>query len=145
MSALDICNAAPNDVGSCCVVASGVVTSVRRSPHVASSSCSTRRQSRFSGLWCSRQLSLDPAKVSAAAEWPTAVSHKRLQRFLRFTNFYRCFIRDYSKVIAPLTSLTFTLKVFQWATEAEAALCWLKFLFTSAHNSVTQIRAFSDG
>lgn len=68
----------------------------------------------------------------AVVEWPTSSSHKQLQRFLGFTNFYRCFIRNYSKVVAPLTRLTSTLKTFSWSEEAEAAFSNLKFLFTSA-------------
>lgn len=65
-------------------------------------------------------------------EWPTPSSRKQLQRFLGFANFYRCFIRDYSKVVAPLNRLTSTLKQFQWSEEAETAFARLKTLFISA-------------
>lgn len=47
-------------------------------------------------------------------------------------NFYRQFIHNSSKVVAPLTRLTSTLKCFQWSEEAEAAFSRLKTLFTSA-------------
>ena len=46
------------------------------------------------------QIKTDPA------EWPTPTSRKQLQRFLGFANFYRRFIRDYSRVATPLTQLT---------------------------------------
>jgi len=49
-----------------------------------------------------------PVKIKAVAHWPAPDSCKELQRFLGFANFYPCFIRDYSKVAAPLTSLTST-------------------------------------
>lgn len=60
------------------------------------------------------QLSLDPAKIKAAVEWPSASSRKWLQQFLGFANFYRWFIRNYSKVVAPLMRLTSTLKPLIW-------------------------------
>lgn len=66
------------------------------------------------------QLSPDPTKVKAVAEWPTPSSRKQLQRFLSFANFYCQFIRDYSKVAAPLTRLTSTLNPFLWTKEVEA-------------------------
>lgn len=62
------------------------------------------------------QLRRDPAKVKAVVEWPKPEGRKQLQRFLGFANFYRRFIKDYSKVAAPLTSLA---KPFSWPAEAE--------------------------
>uniref|UniRef100_A0A674MXQ5 Gypsy retrotransposon integrase-like protein 1 n=1 Tax=Takifugu rubripes TaxID=31033 RepID=A0A674MXQ5_TAKRU len=78
------------------------------------------------------QLSPDPAKVRAVMEWPTPSSRRQLQQFLGFANFYRRFIRDYSKVAAPLTRLTSTLLSFRWTPEAEAAFNRLKVLFSSS-------------
>ena len=49
------------------------------------------------------QLQADPEKVRAVSEWPVPTTRKQLQRFLGFSNFYRRFIRDYSRVAAPLT------------------------------------------
>lgn len=63
--------------------------------------------------------------------WPVPESHKQLQ-FLGFANFYRWFIRDYSKVTAPLTRLTSTKTPFSWPPEAQVAFNKLKSLFTSA-------------
>ena len=78
------------------------------------------------------QIKTDPAKVQAVAEWPTPTSRKQLQRFLGFANFYRRFIRDYSKVATPLTRLTSVKIPFGWSPAAEAAFSKLKFLFSSA-------------
>lgn len=36
------------------------------------------------------------------------------------------YIWNYSKVVAPLTSLTSTLQAFHWTTKAEAAFVCLK-------------------
>lgn len=65
-------------------------------------------------------------------DWLTPSSRKQLQQFLGFANFYRRFIRDYSKVAAPLTRLTSTLQSFQWSPEAKAAFNKLKGLFSSS-------------
>lgn len=78
------------------------------------------------------QLRMDPAKVSAVADWPIPSSRKQLQRFLGFANFYRRFIRNYSQVAAPLTALTSVLRPFLWDTDAQDAFDRLKSLFISA-------------
>ena len=49
---------------------------------------------------------MDPAKVAAIRDWPAPTKKQELQRFLGFCNFYRCFIKDYSKIAKPLTILT---------------------------------------
>lgn len=48
----------------------------------------------------------DPTKVQAVKDWPVPSDKKQLQRFLGFANFYRRFIKNYSKIAAPLTKLT---------------------------------------
>ncbi|KAI3370010.1 hypothetical protein L3Q82_024432 [Scortum barcoo] len=78
------------------------------------------------------QLHPDPSKIKAVENWPTPSTRKKLQQFLGFANFYRRFIRNYSKVAAPLTCLTSTTKPFLWTPEAERAFTLLKSLFTSA-------------
>ena len=52
------------------------------------------------------QVRMDPEKVRAVFDWPKPDNRKQLQRFLGFANFYRCFIRNYSRIAAPLTALT---------------------------------------
>jgi len=49
----------------------------------------------------SGQVRADPGKIQAVVEWPTPTSLKQLHRFLGFANFYRRFIRDYSRIAAP--------------------------------------------
>ncbi len=51
-------------------------------------------------------IRMDPVKIAGIAEWPMPAKKQQLQSFLGFTNFYRCFIRGYSKVIKPMTQLT---------------------------------------
>ncbi|SJL18406.1 uncharacterized protein ARMOST_21995 [Armillaria ostoyae] len=52
------------------------------------------------------QVRMDPIKLAGIAEWPTPTKKKELQSFLGFTNFYRKFIKNYSKVVHALTQLT---------------------------------------
>ncbi len=52
------------------------------------------------------QLRADPAKVEAVKNWPVPSTRKELQRFLGFANFYRRFIKNYSRIAAPLSQLT---------------------------------------
>ena len=78
-------------------------------------------------------VTMDPAKVKAVADWPQPTTPKQLQRFLGFANFYRCFIRDYSKTTAPLHALASgTATRFRWTTEAGRAFSELKRRFSSA-------------
>lgn len=77
------------------------------------------------------QLQPDPAKIESVVGWPQPTTRKQLQQFLGFANFYQRFIRDYSKVAAPLTRLTSTHLHFVWTAEADAAFRHLKERFSS--------------
>lgn len=78
------------------------------------------------------RLQMDPAKVTAVTSWPVPENRKKLQQFLGFANFYRRFIRNYSTVASPLTSLTSTKVPFKWTPAADKAFETLKARFTSA-------------
>ena len=67
------------------------------------------------------RVQMDPAKVSAVADWPTPDSHKKVQQFLGFANFYRRLVSSFSARDAPLHALTSTQMQFCWSPEAEKA------------------------
>lgn len=71
-------------------------------------------------------LSMDPAKVSAIKEWSTPRSAHDIQVFLGLANFYRRFVKDYSKIAAPLTALLKKNIKFRWTPPAQAAFEELK-------------------
>ncbi len=78
------------------------------------------------------QVKMDPEKVSAVSDWHTPSSHKDVQRFLRFANFCRKFIRHFSTVASPLHALTSPHKPFVWSPLCESSFQKLKTSFTSA-------------
>ena len=67
------------------------------------------------------RVSMDPVKVSAVVEWPQPCNWKEVQSFLRFTNFYRCFVEGFSSVARPLFNLTKKDVPLIWMTDCEAA------------------------
>ncbi|MBW0589385.1 hypothetical protein O181_129100 [Austropuccinia psidii MF-1] len=52
----------------------------------------------------SEGLKMDQANIHKILNWPPPRKLKALQSFLGFSNFYRCFIKNYSKKISSLTS-----------------------------------------
>ena len=89
---------------------------------------------KFLGYYISPAgISMDEGKVSAITTWPQPKTVKELQRFLGFANFYRRFIRGYSQITAPLTTLLQGKpKSLPWNPEAAAAFALLKSAFGTA-------------
>jgi RNase H-like domain found in reverse transcriptase/Reverse transcriptase (RNA-dependent DNA polymerase)/Integrase zinc binding domain/Chromo (CHRromatin Organisation MOdifier) domain len=77
-------------------------------------------------------IHMDPAKVEAILGWERPKSAHDTLVFLGFANFYRRFIKNYSKIAAPLTNLTRKEVKFKWSPEAEEAFSSLKRAFCSA-------------
>lgn len=76
----------------------------------------------------SRRVKADSEKIQAVVEWSRPTTLKQLQQFLGFANFYRRFIKNYSRMEAPLTRLISTSAQFIWT---ESAFIKLKELFAS--------------
>jgi hypothetical protein len=77
-------------------------------------------------------LSMDPKKVDTVMSWPIPMNVRDIQSFLGFANFYRRFIKSYSKVAAPLTQLLRKDVKFEWNDKANQAFQTLKTAFTTA-------------
>lgn len=77
-------------------------------------------------------VQMDLAKVEAVLTWPEPTTVKELQSFLGFANFYRRFIKRYSKVAQLLTELTKKDQAYKWTPEAGEAFITLKKCFTTA-------------
>ena len=50
-------------------------------------------------------IKMDQKKFSAVFDWSIPENLKNIQSFLSFANFYKRFIRDFSKMAAPLNTL----------------------------------------
>lgn len=61
-----------------------------------------------------------------------AITARRdLRRFLGMAGYYRCFCRNFSDVVLPLTNLLCKNVVFKWSPECQAAFESVKLLLTS--------------
>jgi RNase H-like domain found in reverse transcriptase/Reverse transcriptase (RNA-dependent DNA polymerase)/Integrase zinc binding domain/Chromo (CHRromatin Organisation MOdifier) domain len=77
------------------------------------------------------QVQMDPIKVSAIKEWPIPLTKRDVQSFLGFCNFYRKFIKNYSKVAHPLHSLTGNTP-FTWTEEQQQSFNMLRNTISTA-------------
>ncbi|KAM4808119.1 uncharacterized protein WCC33_003344 [Rhinophrynus dorsalis] len=93
-----------------------------------------RSRLQFLGYIISKTgLEMDPAKVRAVTNWPVPRDVRAIQRFIGFSHYYRKFIKDFSRIIAPITALTKgTADPKNWPPEALKAFESLKTAFTTA-------------
>jgi len=52
-----------------------------------------------------RQVKMEQEKIKAIKEWKTLTKVKDMESFLRFANFYRHFIQNFSHTAKPLNKL----------------------------------------
>ena len=71
-------------------------------------------------------LAMDTDKIEASKNWSTPKNVHDIQVFLGLSNFYRRFIKDYSKRCVALTTLLKKDTPFDWSTEANNAFEELK-------------------
>jgi len=72
---------------------------------------------------------MDPSKVEGITNWPTPTKVKEVQLFLRLANFYRRFVKDFSKIAAPLHKLTRKDQKWGWDAVHQKAFDELKARF----------------
>ncbi|KAL0177176.1 hypothetical protein M9458_026070, partial [Cirrhinus mrigala] len=78
-------------------------------------------------------VAMDDSKVCAAVNWPQPATIKELQHFLGFAKFYRRFIRNFSSITAPLTTMIKGGRQrLTWTPSAITAFQELKNRFTTA-------------
>jgi hypothetical protein len=78
------------------------------------------------------RISMDPKKLQSIESWPTPANLKELQSFLGTANYYRRFVKGYSKTATPLTKLAQKDQPFKWTEEQEDAFQGIKERMTSA-------------
>ena len=72
------------------------------------------------------------AKVLAVDQFPVPTTKKELSRFLGMLGYYRGFCKDFSTVVAPLTSLLSPKVKFEWSLACQEAFESAKTLLCSA-------------
>jgi len=78
-------------------------------------------------------VTMSDRKVKSVQNWAHQGSVNEVQIFIGFANFYRRFIKDFSKVCKPITeTLKGNQKDFHWGREQEEAFEELKKRFTTA-------------
>ncbi|MBW0547604.1 hypothetical protein O181_087319 [Austropuccinia psidii MF-1] len=83
-------------------------------------------------VFSSEGLKSDQAKVQQILNWPPPRNLKALQSFLGFANFYRRFIKNYSKKISSITSFLKNNSCFPLNEEALSQFHQLKEAFTTS-------------
>jgi hypothetical protein len=77
-------------------------------------------------------------RIATMEEWPMPDSHCNIQVFLVFANFYRRFIKSFSKIVQPLTAILKDYEEgkivgpFQLTNEMQEAFWCLQSEFTKA-------------
>jgi len=46
-------------------------------------------------------VTTDPEKIATIKDWVTPGNKKQLQRFLRFSSYYRKFVKGFSQIVRP--------------------------------------------
>jgi hypothetical protein len=78
-------------------------------------------------------IRMDPDKVQAIVDWPAPTTVTQLQSFLGLANYYRRFVKGYSKIAAPLTALCSPKTVgWPWTPDHQAAFDALKTALSTA-------------
>ena len=78
------------------------------------------------------EVHMDPSKVEAVRTWPTPKSLREVRGFLGFANFYRRFIKDFSKIARPLHDLTKKDIPWKWEDPQQIAFSTLRDAFISS-------------
>ena len=72
-----------------------------------------------------RQVKMEQEKIKVVKEWRMPMKVKDIESFLRFANFYRCFIQNFSHTTRPLNKLK-SKKEWKWDEEYQKAFEKLK-------------------
>ncbi|KAJ0497126.1 putative nucleotidyltransferase, Ribonuclease H [Helianthus annuus] len=78
------------------------------------------------------RIHVDPAKIDSVKNWPTPKTPTEVRQFLGLAGYYHRFIKRFSKIAQPLTTLTQKGIAYKW-NEAQSAFQKLKDNLCSAH------------
>ena len=77
-------------------------------------------------------IQVDPKMIEAITEWPRPITVTKVRSFLGLVSYYRRFMKDFSKIAAPLTRLTQKNAKFKWIDKCEEHFQLLKDMLSPA-------------
>ena len=77
-------------------------------------------------------ITMNSDKVKAIVDWPQLKNVKDVRSFLGLAGYYRRFVKDFSKIAAPMTELLKKEVAFKWTKTENDAFDALKNAITSA-------------
>ncbi|WVZ82042.1 hypothetical protein U9M48_029354 [Paspalum notatum var. saurae] len=86
----------------------------------------------FRGIFVEKGVAVDPSKVKDVLNWKQPKTVTEIRSFLGLAGYYRRFIKDFSKIAKPMTSLTKKNAKFVWGPKCEEGFRELKKLLTTA-------------
>jgi len=87
----------------------------------------------FLGHIISREgVSVDPSKIEAVSKWSPPKNVTEIRSFLGLAGYYIRFVKDFSKITKPLTTLTRKENRFKWDESCDTAFQTLKERLTTA-------------
>ena len=81
---------------------------------------------------------MDPKKIEAITEWQRPTTVTEVRSFLGLAGYYRRFVKDFSRIAAPLTRLTQKNVKFVWTDKCEEHFSSAeRFVDFSSHFDIT--------
>ncbi|GKF64681.1 putative reverse transcriptase domain-containing protein, partial [Tanacetum coccineum] len=74
----------------------------------------------------SQGIHVDPTKIEAVKNWASPTIPTEIRQFLGLADYYRRFIKDFSKIAKSLTELTQKNKKYIWGKDQDSAFQLLK-------------------
>jgi hypothetical protein len=71
-------------------------------------------------------IEMDEKKVKAIKEWPTPKGVTKVRSFYGLASFYRCFVKGFSTIAAPLTEIIKKNAGFHWESDQANAFATIK-------------------
>ncbi|XP_074271317.1 putative mitochondrial protein AtMg00860 [Silene latifolia] len=97
----------------------------------------------------SKGIQVDPEKIETIMSWPVLKNVAEVRSFLGVAGYYRRFVKDFSKLVQPLTNLVRKGTKFEWSEKCDRAFSELKGKLTSAPvltipNGTDDLEVYSD-
>jgi hypothetical protein len=67
-------------------------------------------------------VAVDVSKIESVENWPIPINISQVCSFLGLAGFYRCFVKDFSTIAAPMNDLTKKGVPFEWGATHQDAL-----------------------